>query len=481
MVKDLIYLLINEWIWLFILAPLFFALGIYLTYKTGFVQLRFIKETWSSLFEKGKNNRGITPLQALSLSMAGRIGAGNVIGVTFAISLGGPGAVFWMWVVAFFSMALAFVENILTQVYKVKIDDVYQGGPAYYISKGLNCPKLAVLFALAFILIFGLLFNIIQSSTIIDMISMTYETESTYPFLIGLVVMSAVVIFGGLHRISHVTEIIVPLVLLLYLCGILFMVLMNLSSVPIVFKLIMSSAFGGKEMMTGAVASAMVQGMKRGLFFNGTGMGSATLAGSTANTRHPAKQGLLQSLGVFIDTFFISGITAFVILQSGLYGHGNPNGILLAQAAISKHMGGLAPYYVSSILLLSSFAAIAANYYYGETNVRYLSRHKNALIFYRFVVLGMLVLGGFINVEFLWSAVTFLVGSMTVINLVVIILLSGTAFKVWDNYLAQKRLGETPYFYAEDLPELTGLECWKKPESLKDKPIEDAYFKAMPR
>ncbi len=481
MVKDLFYLLIEEWIWLFILAPLFFALGIYLTYKTGLVQLRFIKETWESLFERRSSNRGISPLQAFSLSMAGRIGAGNVIGVTFAISVGGPGAVFWMWVAAFLGMALAFVENILTQVYKVKIDDVYQGGPAYYISKGLNSPKLAALFAVVLIFVFGLLFNVIQSSTIIDMISITYEIESSDGVLIALIVMTAIVIFGGLHRISHVTEIIVPLVLLLYFCVMTFVVLTNLSSVPAVFKLIMSNAFGGKEMMTGAMALAIVQGVKRGLLFNGIGMGSVTLAGATANTRHPAKQGLLQSLGVFIDTFFVSGITAFVILQSGLYAYGVPNGILLAQAAITQHMGGFAPYYVSTILLLTSFAAIVANYYYGETNIRYLTRHKGILFFYRFLVLGMLVLGSLINIEMLWSVVTFFVGSMTVINLVVIFLLSGTAFKVWDNYLQQKRAGEIPYFYAEDFPELTGLECWDKPEYLKEKEREDAYFKAMPR
>lgn len=481
MARDLFYLLIDEWIWLFILVPLFFVLGIYLTYKTGLVQCRFIKETWNSLFEKTTDSVGITPLQAFSLSMAGRVGAGNVIGVAFAISVAGPGAVFWMWVVAFFSMALAFIENILVQVYKVKIDDIYQGGPAYYISKGLNSPKLGMLFALILIFVFGLLFNIIQSKTIIDMVSITYEIQSHYWVLGILLLLTAISIFGGLRRISHVTEIIVPLVLLLYLSVILYVTLMNLSSIPAVLKLILINAFGGKEMAIGALAAAMVQGVKRGLLFNGTGMGSATLAGSTANTRHPAKQGLLQSLGIFVDTFFVSGITAFVILQSGLYGHGIPNGILLAQAAISTHLGGFAPYYASIVLLLTSFAAIVGNYYYGETNITFLSRRKSILLLYRFAVLGMLVLGAFVNIELLWDVVTLLVGSMTVINLVVIFLLSGTAFKVWDNYLQQKHVGKVPYFYAEDIPELTGAECWNKPEELKEKTREDAYFKAMPR
>lgn len=481
MVKELFHFLIGDLIWLYILAPLFFILSGYLTYKTGFVQLRFLKETWSSLFEKTKNSVGITPLQAFSLSMAGRIGAGNIIGVTFAISLGGPGAIFWMWVVAFLSMALAFIENILAQVYKVKRGDLYHGGPAYYIAKGLKSPKLGALFAIVFVFVFGLLFNVIQSSTILDMVSMTYSVESNYSVLFVLLVITAVAITGGLRRVSHITEIIVPLALLIYLLLILGILIMHISALPAVLKLIISNAFGGKEMMVGAIASAMVQGVKRGLLFNGTGMGSATLAGSTANTRHPAKQGLLQSLGVFVDTVFISGSTAFIILMSGVYGHGIPNGILLVQASITHYLGGFAPYYVSTILLLTSFTAIVGNYYYGETNITYLSERKGVLITYRFAVLGMLILGAFVNIDELWNIVTFFVGSMTIINLVVIFLLSGTAFKVWDNYLQQKKIGKVPYFYAEDIPGLEGADCWEKPDSLKEKTREDAYFKAMPR
>lgn len=481
MAKDLFYLLIDEWIWLFILMPLFFTLSLYLTYKTGFVQCRFLKATWSSLFEKNSDNIGISPLGAFNLSMAGRIGAGNVIGVAFAISVGGPGAVFWMWVVAFLSMALAFIENILTQVYRVKIGDIYQGGPAYYIAKGLKSPKLGALFALVLIFVFGFLFNIIQSSTIIDMVSMTYEVQSNIWVLIGLVVLTGIVISGGLRRISHVTEIIVPFILLLYFCVMLFIFATNITAVPGIFQLIINNAFGGQEMMVGGLAAAMVQGVKRGLLFNGTGMGSSTLAGATANTRHPAKQGLLQSLGVFMDTFFVSGITAFVILESGLYGHGIPNGILLAQGAISHYLGGFAPYYVSFVLLLTSFAAIVANYYYGESNITYLSRRKSVLLSYRIAVLGMLVLGALIDIELLWDIVTLFIGSMTIVNLVVIFLLSGTALKVWANYLQQRNAGIIPHFYAEDLPELSGIESWEKPEALKNREREDAYFKAMPK
>ncbi len=481
MAKDLFYLLIDEWIWLFMLMPLFFTLSLYLTYKTGFVQCRFLKETWSSLFEKTGSSVGISPLAAFNLSMAGRIGAGNVIGVAFAISIGGPGSIFWMWIVAFLSMALAFVENVLTQVYRVKIGDTYQGGPAYYISKGLKSPKLGALFALVLVFVFGFLFNIIQSSTMIDMVSITYEVESNIWVLSGLVILTALAIFGGLRRISHITEIIVPFILLLYFCVMLFVTMTNIAAVPDVFKLIITNAFGGKEIIAGGLAAAMVQGIKRGLLFNGTGMGSATVAGATANTRHPAKQGLLQSLGVFIDTFFVSGITAFVILGSGLYGHGIPNGILLAQGAISHYLGGFTPYYVSFVLLLTSFTAIVANYYYGESNITYLSRRKSVLLSYRIAVLSMLVLGALIDIDMLWDIVTLFVGSMTIVNLVVIFLLSGTAVKVWENYLQQKNAGEVPRFYAEDLPELSGIESWDKPESMKSREREDAYFKAMPK
>ena len=234
------------------------------------------------------------------------------------------------------------------------------------------------------------------------------------------------------------------------------------------------------EFFAGGFAAAMIQGVKRGLLFNGTGMGSASIAAATANTRHPAKQGLLQSLAVFIDTFVVSGLTAFMILLSGLYYPGAPSGILLSQAAITVHMGEIGPYFVSTILLLTSFVAIMGNYYYGASSLYYLTRHTNWLFGYRILVQLFLLIGSFINIEGLWSMLTLVVGSVSIINLIVILLLSGVGLKVWKNYLDQKKQGLVPRFYTEDIPGLTGTECWDMPEELKDKGIEDAYFKAMP-
>ncbi|MHC5225122.1 alanine/glycine:cation symporter family protein [Ignatzschineria sp. LJL83] len=480
MINDLFYRVIGDTIWLYFLVPLFFAVSIYLSYKTGFIQIRYIRETWSSLFERTDGNVGITPWQAFSLSMSGRIGVGNVIGVAYAISYGGPGAVFWMWVIAFLSMGAVFIESILAQLYKVKKDDLYHGGPSYYTAKGLNSPKFGAFIALVVIIVFGLLLNMVQSNLINNMITATYQVDTTVFIAIVLVILTIVIISGGLRRVSHITEIIIPIIILLYFGTILVIAIINIKEIPAVFILIVQDAFGTKEMFAGGFASAIIQGTKRGLLFNGTGMGSASIAAATANTRHPAKQGLLQSLGVFIDTFVVSGLTAFVILLSGLYASGAPGGLLLAQAAITVHLGEIAPYYMSIILLLTSFAAIMANYYYGASSLYYLTRNTKWLFSYRIFVLVCLLLGTAINIEGLWSLVTLVVGAVTIINLAVITLLSSVAIKVWKNYLEQKKQGIVPRFYSEDIPGLTGTECWNMPEEMKDKGIEDAYFKAMP-
>lgn len=480
MIDDLFYRVVGDTIWLYILVPLFFAVSLYLSYKTGFIQIRYIRETWGSLFEKSDSNVGITPWQAFSLSMSGRIGVGNVIGVAYAISYGGPGAVFWMWVIAFLSMGVVFIESVLAQLYKVKKDDLYHGGPSFYTAKGLNAPKLGAFIALVIIVIFGLLFNMVQSNLINNMITATYKLDTTVFIAIVLVILTIVIISGGLRRISHITEIIIPIILLLYFGTILVIAMLHFREIPAVFTLIVLDAFGTEEMFVGGFAAAIVQGAKRGLLFNGTGMGSASIAAATAHTRHPAKQGLLQSLGVFIDTFVVSGLTAFVILMSGLYTPGAPSGILLAQAAITVHLGEIAPYYVSIILLLTSFVAIMANYYYGASSLYYLTRNTKWLLSYRVLVLIFLLIGAVINIEGSWNLLTIIVGTVTIMNLIIITMLSGVAIKVWKNYLEQKRQGIVPRFYSEDILGLTGTECWDMPEELKDKGIEDAYFKAMP-
>ena len=479
---DLFSLLISEASWVYIMTPIFILFSLYVTIKTGFIQGRFIKDLWPLLTERVPNSIGISPFQSLVLSTASRIGSGNVLGVAFAISIGGPGAIFWMWVFAALGMALAFIESTLGQLYKVKVDDLYQGGPAYYIRKGLGKQKLSIIFSFLLILVFGLLFNAVQSSTIAETLTVTTEIDSSIA-LIMILVVSGVVVFGGLRRIVHVTEILVPLMLFLYLAIVLYVLIRNFEQVPAVFSLIMTNAFGLGEFAGGGIGMALVQGARRGLPSNEAGIGSATIAGSLANTSHPAKQGVIQSFGVFLDTIVMSSATAFIILISGIYGHGIPNGILLTQASMALYIGDIAPYFVSVILLLFSFTSIISNYYYGESNVRYLSQHRGLLFGYRGLFLGMLTMGALMNVSGMIGILAFLIALMTVINLYVLYCLKGVGMKVCQHYAAQRGKGRNPQFYSEEIPGLTDTECWDMPESVKrsrSKMREDAYFNAMP-
>lgn len=475
--KESLFHLLQNGIWSYMLIPIFIILSIYFTYKSGFVQFRYIRETLRSLFEKTPSSLGVSPLQAFSLSMGSRVGAGNVIGVAFAISVGGPGSIFWMWCFSFLGMAIVFVENTLSQVYKVRIGHDFQGGPAHYIKKGLKSPKLAACMAVLLIIIFGFISNSINSKMITSALNVTYSEYSEL-IMIAIIAVVILIVMGGIRRIVHVTEILVPLMLILYLGVIFYVLALNYLKIPTVFYEIITSAFGGREFMGGALGVALIEGVRSSVLTNETGIGSASIAGATANTRNPVKQGLIQGFGVFLDTMIISSGTAFVILLSGVHGSGIPNGILLVQASMSIHIGVLAPYFVSSILIFFSITSLIAHYYYGEVNVVYLSRKKRYIIAYRLGVLTLVLLSIFINDLVLWSFVSIFMGAATILNLVCILLLSGIAFKVLDNYRLQKRSGEVPYFYAEDIPGIEGAECWQRDES-DEEIVNDAYFKAM--
>lgn len=470
---------IEEVVWLYTLIPIFIVLSFYFTYKLGFVQFRFLKEIYLSLAEKAPNSMSISAFQSFNLSMASRIGAGNVIGVAFALSVGGPGSIFWMWVLAFLGMAVAFVENTLAQVYKVKIDGNYQGGPAYYIRKGLKSPKLAGCMAIILALTFGLIFNSIQSFTIISAVNATYSM-STELVLVCVLIVTAIIVWGGVRRIAHITEIIVPFMVILYVGVMGYIVVLNIHMIPDLLKLIIADAFGTSEFVGAAIGLAITEGVRNNIISNETGIGSASIAGAAANTRHPAKQGLVQSFGVFVDTIIISTASAFVVLISGLYEYGVPtNGVLLVQASISAHIGVLTPHFITLILLLFSMTSIISNYYYGETNITYFSQKKRYVMLYRVAFLMMIVLGSVIDDMILWRLVFSLIGFIGTINMISLCLLSGIAFKVWENYLAQRRLAISPCFYASDIEGLEGAECWPgQRESMDVTIVEDLYFAA---
>ena len=366
----------NDFIWTYVVIGLLLVIGIYFTIRTKFVQIRLFGEMFRLIFEKKGSDDGVSAFQAFTISAASRVGTGNITGVALAIGIGGPGAVFWMWVIAIIGMATAFVESTLAQVYKVRDGDTFRGGPAYYMEKALGLRKLGIVFAILLTLSFGFIFNSVQSNTI----SQSFNDVFNLPFwAVGLllVALTAVIIFGGVKRIVKVTQTLVPVMAVFYIIIALFVVIINITEVPAMIALIFEHAFGIKEMAGGGVGAAMMQGIRRGLFSNEAGMGSVPNAAATANVSHPAKQGLVQSLGVFFDTIIICSATAFIIILAGFYDKGEESGILLTQASMAVHVGSWAPYFVAIAIMFFAFSSIIGNYYYGETNIEFINAHKS--------------------------------------------------------------------------------------------------------
>lgn len=450
----------NNLLWTYILIGLLISLGIYFTIRTKFVQVRLFGEMFKLLVEKPEKKGGISSFQAFTISAASRVGTGNITGVALAIGIGGPGAIFWMWVIAIIGMATAFIESTLAQVYKVKDGDTFRGGPAYYMQSALGNRKLGVIFAVLLTLCFGFIFNAVQSNTISASFNSVFHIEK---WVIGLVliVITALVIFGGVKRIANVTQIFVPIMAILYLAVAFYVVIMNVTEIPAVFKLIFTSAFGMNEAVGGAVGAAIMQGVRRGLFSNEAGIGSVPNAAAVASTSHPAKQGLVQSLGVFFDTIIICSATAFIIILADLYNTGEVDGILLTQTSLGVHVGEWAPYFLAIAILFFSFSSIIGNYYYGETNIEFIKTNKIWLTLYRFGVLAMVMFGTLAKVDLVWNMADLFMGMMAVINLIVIFLLGKVAFKTLDDYTEQRKRGLDPIFKASTIPGLKGAECWE--------------------
>lgn len=454
----------NDYLWSYILIGLLLLLGIYFTIGTKFVQFRLFGEMFRLITERKESEDGVSAFQAFTISAASRVGTGNVTGVALAIGIGGPGAVFWMWLIAIVGMATAFIESTLAQVYKVRDGDTYRGGPAYYMQKALGMRGLGIVFAILITLCFGFIFNAVQSNTI----SQSYSDVFNIPeWVVGgvLVVLTAIVIFGGVKRIVKVTQFIVPIMAIVYLLVALYIVIMNITEIPAMFMLIIEHAFGIKEMVGGGIGVAIMQGVRRGLFSNEAGMGSVPNAAATANVTHPAKQGLVQSLGVFFDTIVICSATAFIILLAGLYDTGEQDGIILTQASMAEHVGSWAPYFVAFAILFFAFSSIIGNYYYGETNIEFINAHKVWMTVYRIAVLAMVMFGAMAKVQTVWDLADVFMGVMAVLNLVVIAVLGRVAFKVLDDFTVQRRKGLNPKFEAKSIPGLKGTECWGEERS----------------
>ena len=458
--------LINNVLWTYILIALLLGCALWFTLKTRFVQFRMIKEMVRLLGDStGKDGsvKHISSFQAFAISIASRVGTGNLAGVATAIAVGGPGAVFWMWIIALLGASSSFVESTLAQLYKVKGKDSFVGGLAYYMKKGLKQPWMGTLFAVLITVTFGFAFNSVQSNTLCAAFENAFGFD--HAAVGGIItVLTIVIIFGGVQRIARVSSILVPVMALGYVALALVIVVLNITHLPDVIALIISHAFGWEQALGGGVGAALMQGIKRGLFSNEAGMGSAPNVAATAHVTHPVKQGLIQTLGVFTDTLLICTCTAFIILFSGAPLDGSTNGVQLTQQALTNEIGPSGSIFVAVALFFFAFSSILGNYYYGEANIRYLTPRRWVLTLYRLLVGGMVMFGALATLEVAWGLADITMGLMTLCNLIAIALLGKYAFRLLDDYRAQKREGiQNPTFSADRLEGIENdLECWPK-------------------
>lgn len=457
---------VNDLLWGYVIIAVLVGCGVWFTVRMRFVQFRMLGEMVRLLNDspvkvKGQE-RHISSFQAFTVSLASRIGTGNLAGVATAIVVGGPGAVFWMWVMALFGAATAFVESTLGQLYKLRHSESFIGGPAYYIQRGLHCRWMAVLFAILITVTFGLANNSVQTNTICGAMEGAFGWN---PTIVGIVLMvlTLLVVFGGIQRIARVSSILVPLMALGYLILALVIIVMNIHLIPHVFKVIIDSAFGLEQAVGGTVGAAIMNGVKRGLFSNEAGEGSAPNAAATAAVSHPVKQGFIQALGVFTDTLVVCSCTAFIILISGFYEHPQLNGIMLTQEALESQVGPLGPIFIALAILMFAYSSMIGNYYYGEANIRFMTNRPIVLTVYRILSGGVMVmLGALLSLNTVWSIIDFCMALLTACNLVAIILLGKYVFRLLDDYTSQRQRGiKSPTFHRSQIPEIEhDLECW---------------------
>ena len=468
---------VNDAVWGYVLIFVLVGCGLWFTWRTRFVQFRMVGEMLRLLTESavstveeqtkeqraGGKSKHISSFQAFAVSVATRVGTGNLAGVATAIAIGGPGAVFWMWVIALVGSATAFIESTLAQLFKQKHKDSFIGGPAYYIQKGLHQRWMAVTFAILITLQFGLSNNSVQASTICGAME---EAFGWSPIWVGifLSLIALFIVFGGIQRIAQVSSVLVPVMAIGYVVLAIVIIVMNIDLIPQVMKVIVLDAFGIEQIAGGGIGATIMNGVKRGLFSNEAGEGSAPNVAATASTSHPVKQGLIQSLGVFTDTLLVCSCTAFIILISGLYRTPELNGIALTQSALQSEVGAVGPIFIAIAIFLFAFSSIIGNYYYGEANIRFITSNQTVMTTYRILSGGVMVMfGALASFELVWNIVDFFMAFLTACNLIAIVLLSRYAFRLLDDYRQQKRKGiKDPTFHRSQIPELADeIECWE--------------------
>lgn len=457
---------INDFTWSYILVAALILCALWFTFRTHFVQFRMVGEMVRLLGEStdthDKGEKHVSSFQAFAVSIASRVGTGNLAGVASAIAIGGPGAVFWMWVIALLGSATAFIESTLAQLYKRRHADSFIGGPAYYILHGMHCKWMSKLFAILITMTFCMAYISIQSNTICGAMQKAFSINPTWMGVV-LAVLSLVIVFGGIQRIAKVSSVLVPLMAVGYVVLALVVIVMNIQLIPHVFRLIVENAFGFEQLAGGGLGATMMNGIKRGLFSNEAGEGSAPNIAATASTTHPVKQGLIQSLGVFTDTLLVCSCTAFIIIISGLYTDGSTSGIMLTQNALEHEVGSSGPIFVAIAIFFFAFSSIIGNYYYGEANVRFLTQRPLAILVLRIITGGLMVMFGAIaSLDLVWSIGDFFMALVTICNLIAIITLGKYAFHLLDDYRQQKRAGvKSPVFKRETMPDIEkDIECW---------------------
>ncbi|OOF89717.1 sodium:alanine symporter family protein [Rodentibacter ratti] len=446
------------------------GVGLFFTITTGFVQLRLfpasIREMW---FGRAAEGSSLTPFQAFATGLASRVGVGNIGGVATAIALGGEGAVFWMWITAFIGMSSAFAESTLAQLFKIQDKDgSFRGGPAYYMVQGLKSRSMAVAFAIALIFTFGFAFNSVQSNSIVEATRNAWDWQGEYVG-IALVILTAAIIFGGIKRIAVISSSLVPIMALFYLIMAVIILGMNIELVPTVINNIIKSAFTFDAAAGGffgaMVSKAMMMGIKRGLFSNEAGMGSAPNAAAAAHVKHPVSQGLVQMLGVFVDTMMVCTCTAIVILLSNNYGGEALKSISLTQNALQYHVGEFGLHFLAFILLLFAYSSIIGNYAYAESNIRFIKNKPWFVLLFRLTVLFFVYFGAVRSGNVVWNFADTVMAVMAILNLVAIVLLSPIVWTLLKDYQCQLKAGKTPEFKIEDYPELKKRvleqETWK--------------------
>ncbi|MBR2187881.1 MAG: alanine:cation symporter family protein [Eubacterium sp.] len=456
-IDDVLY----TWCLIYMLA----GAGIFFTVRTGFVQIRLFKDAMKCMLEKKSSSGGVSSFQALMIATASRVGTGNMAGVATAIVVGGPGAAFWMWLMAVLGAASAFIESTLAQIYKQKDGDSFKGGPAYYIERALHNRGLGIVFAISLIATFAFGFNGLQAYNIVSAFEYYVPNfgASKIPLIVGIIllVVALLLFFGGTEKIGWVSSVMVPAMAGIYIVFGILIIILNITEIPAVLASIFKSAFDFKAIFGGFTGSCMVYGIKRGLFSNEAGMGSAPNASASAEVSHPVKQGLAQTISVYIDTLLICSTTVFILLLTGVYKTDSTlSGIPLIQQSVAKQFGPFAIHIITGAVCMFAFTSIIGNYFYAEANIRFISKNKTVMTIFRIAAAIMVFVGAQTSMDVAWSLADITMGLEAVVNIIAIVLISGIAFKALNDYEKQKAKGLDPVFRESNIG-IDDTDVWK--------------------